>query len=170
METFKRKRTRDELISSIENNMSKFILKNAKENLKKTVDVKNEVLESIRIINTTSKTLTMQKIVALKEKDRYTADKLNSEITHLYKIKHRILSKIINDYDIEPIGYHIKKDNLKPIPLYVINDHEFHFLHEIDDKQLKNIPFLGIFNTNVKKEADFNREELNKAISLLNKL
>lgn len=169
MEINKRK-TRNELISSIETNMSKFILKNAKENFKKTIGVEDEVLESIRVINIKSKTLVMQKMTAFKKGDRYEVKKLTSEINQLYDIKHKSLSKIIKKHNIEPIGYHIKKDNLKPIPLYVINNHEFHFLQDISDEQMKKIPFLGIFNTNVKKEVYFNREDANKALDLLNRL
>lgn len=169
MEINKRK-TRNELISSIETNMSKFILKNAKENFKKTIGVEDEVLESIRVINIKSKTLVMQKMTAFKKGDIYEVKKLTSEINKLYDIKHKSLSKIIKKHNIEPIGYHIKKDNLKPIPLYVINNHEFHFLQDISDEQMKKIPFLGIFNTNVKKEVYFNREDANKALDLLNRL
>ena len=165
-----KRRTKNELISSIETNMSKFILKNAKQNFKKTIDIEDEVLESIRVVNIKSKTLVIQKMTALKQGDRYKANELTSEINKLYDIKHKTLSKIIEEHSIKPIGYHIKKDTLKPIPLYVINNHEFHFIHDISDEQIKKIPFLGIFNTNVKKEAHFNREEANKALDLLNRL
>ena len=142
----------NELKESIISDIYKFVKETEKKRLqtKNSFQIDKELLESLMIINKQCKIYSHRRQEAYLRENDSMVEMYIKKRDDLYQKKQEILENLIQEYNIKPIGYHIhfsKTSNLNSqrcLPLYIINNYEFHLEKSFDFAKENNLKFLGI--------------------------
>lgn len=108
-------------------------------------DIDEKILIDLKKINKEAKIAVLKEKECLINKDFSKSKMYKNRIIELMDKKNKALEKIISEYNIKAIGYHIKESSIgiNIYPLYNINGYSYHIKSNIDFVEKNNLKFLG---------------------------